>query len=365
MRSRSREFGRLIRRRRRHILAIGFGVAVVVATFALVLPRVADYRDVWDVVRDLSWGWTGALIAVTVLNLVTYAPPWQAALPGLRFRQAFVLAQAASASSYVTPGGGAVGFALSYALLRRWGFPGRAVTLAVALTGIWNQFAVLGFPIVAVALLTLTGGHNALLQIVASIGLAVFVFAASAFAAGLSFPALTRWIGDLAARLATFGLRIIGRGPVPWTGESFVQFRNHAVGLLRRRWHVLTFATLVGHLTVFLVLLTCLRAFGVSVDEVSGIEAFAAWALVRLLGSVPITPGGIGIVELGLTAALVGFGGDNAEVVAAVLVYRFLTIVPTLLCGLLAAATWRRYGRDDEKRRSADPPMPQTGEEIS
>jgi uncharacterized protein (TIRG00374 family) len=111
---------------------------------------------------------------------------------------------------------------------------------------------------------------------------------------------------------------------------------------------MLTLATLVGHLTVFVVLLTCLRAFGVSPDEVSGIEAFAGWALVRLLGGLPITPAGIGVVELGLTGALVGFGGANAEVVAAVLVYRFLTIVPTLILGLLAAATWRRYGRRDE-----------------
>jgi uncharacterized membrane protein YbhN (UPF0104 family) len=30
-------------------------------------------------------------------------------------------------------------------------------------------------------------------------------------------------------------------------------------------------------------------------------------------------------------------------VVAAVLVYRFLTIVPTLVIGLLAGVTWRRY----------------------
>ena len=40
------------------------------------------------------------------------------------------------------------------------------------------------------------------------------------------------------------------------------------------------------------------------------------------------------MVELGLTTALVGFGGGNqAEVVAAVLVYRFLTMVPTLVIG--------------------------------
>ena len=46
---------------------------------------------------------------------------------------------------------------------------------------------------------------------------------------------------------------------------------------------------------------------------------------------------------MGLTGVLVGFGGHNADVVAAVLIYRFLTIVPTLLLGLLAGATWRRH----------------------
>jgi uncharacterized protein (TIRG00374 family) len=130
---------------------------------------------------------------------------------------------------------------------------------------------------------------------------------------------------------------------VTWTGDSFVRFRNEAIDLLRRRWHVLTLATLAGHLTVFLLLLFCLRVFGVSAAEVDLIEAFAAWSLVRLLGSIPITPGGLGIVEVGLTTALVGFGGQNAEVVAAVLVYRFLSIVPTLVLGLLSGATWKRH----------------------
>ena len=48
------------------------------------------------------------------------------------------------------------------------------------------------------------------------------------------------------------------------------------------------------------------------------------------------------MVELGLTGALIGFGGANAGVVAAVLVYRFLTMVPTVGLGLLAAITVRR-----------------------
>jgi uncharacterized protein (TIRG00374 family) len=130
---------------------------------------------------------------------------------------------------------------------------------------------------------------------------------------------------------------------VKWNGSSFVSFRHEAVGLLKRRWHVLTLAVLAGQLTVFLVFFVSLRVLDVSSGEVTAIEAFAAWSLARLLGSIPITPGGLGIVEVGLTTALVGFGGKNAEVVAAVLVYRFLTMVPTLVLGLLAAATWRRH----------------------
>ena len=132
------------------------------------------------------------------------------------------------------------------------------------------------------------------------------------------------------------------REPVTWSGGSFERFRIDVVDLLTRRWHLLTLATLAGSLSVFMVLLVSLRALQVPAAEVSAVEAFAAWALARILGSIPITPGGIGVVELSLTATLIGFGGNNAGVVAAVLVFRFLTMVPTLVLGTVAAAFWRR-----------------------
>jgi uncharacterized protein (TIRG00374 family) len=136
---------------------------------------------------------------------------------------------------------------------------------------------------------------------------------------------------------------------VHWDGESFVRFRHQTVGLIKRRWHVLTLATLAGQLSVFVVLLVCLRILGVHSHQVSGIEAFAAWTFVRLIGSVPITPGGIGIIELGLTGALVGFGGPNDKVVAAVLLYRVVTILPTLILGLVAGALWKRMRPPEAK----------------
>lgn len=328
--------------RRWQLIGIVLGIAVVAATFAFILPRIADYGDAWAVVEGLSWERVVALLLATLLNLATFAPPWMAALPHLGFRRAFVVTQASTASTYLAPGGAAVGVALSYAMLRGWGLAAGPVALAAALTGIWNQFALLGFPVIALALLTLQKEQNTALQTVAMIGLAVFVVAAAGFAVGLSTPRLARLVGNSSARLVNWGLRILRRAPVAWTGDSFVRFRNETIGLLRSRWHVLTLATLAGQLSVFVVFLVSLRVLGVSASEVSTVEAFAAWSLVRLLGSLPITPGGLGVVEVGLTAALVGFGGANAEVVAAVLLYRFLTIVPTLILGLLAGAIWRR-----------------------
>jgi uncharacterized protein (TIRG00374 family) len=341
----------------RTVVGGGLGIAVIVATFVFLLPRIADYRDVWGVVKTLTWRDLALLAGATLLNLATYAPPWMAALPGLHFRQAFVVTQASTASTFVAPGGAAVGMALSFTMFRAWGFVLEPVSLAVAVTGVWNQLALLGFPAIALALLTLTGEGDRALQSAALIGLAIFVVAVAAFAVGLSTPTLARRVGDLAARITSWAMRCIRRGPVTWTGERFVHFRNSANHLLKRRWHVLTLATLAGQLTVFVVLVTCLRVLGIPASDVNVVEAFAAWSLVRLLGSIPITPGGLGVVELGLTTALVGFGGNQPDVVAAVLVYRFLTMVPTLVIGLLAGATWKKH-RPDYLPASAPPPPP-------
>jgi uncharacterized membrane protein YbhN (UPF0104 family) len=293
-------------------------------------------------VQDLSWPWVLALLGVTALNILTFAPPWMAALPGLRFRDALALTQIATALSIVVPAGAAVGIAGAYGILRRWGFHPPEIARAVTLVSLWNQFANLTYPIVAVFLLTATGGDSAVLATAAFIGVAVLGVAITALALVLWSPRMAGDIGDLTASLASWALGLLRRPPVAWGGASFERFRGDAVVLLRRRWHLLTLTTIVGTLNVFLVLLVALRACGIPGSEVSVVEAFAAWSLARILGSFPITPAGVGIVELGLTGALIGFGGSNAGVVAAVLIYRFLTMIPTVVFGLLATFTIRR-----------------------
>jgi putative heme transporter len=331
-------------KRRRRWTRLGLttgGLVVVVATFAFVLPQIATYRDVWAVITGLSAVWIAALAGATVLNLSTFPPPWMAALPGLGYRHAFVMTQASTALSLVVPGGAAVGMAGSYGMLRSWGLESARVARAVTLTGVWNQLATFLFPVIGVALLAGQTDTQPLLGLMALVGAGVFGVLVAGLVLVLWRDRLARDLGDAAARFVSWLRRRIRRGPVSWGGAAFVRFRHDTVGLLRRRWQWLTLATLAGHLTVFIVLVVSLRAVGVDADRVSLAEAFASWSLVRVLGALPITPGGVGVVELGLTGLLVGFGGRSAAVVAAVLLYRFLTVVPTLALGLLGVATWR------------------------
>jgi putative heme transporter len=329
--------------RKKQWITIGVAIAVIGLTFAFILPKIADYRDVWDVIKTLSWQSVLALVGATVLNIVTFAPPWMVCIPKLGFVRALVVTQASTATTYVAPGGAAPGMAVSFAMLRAWRFTSRQVAVTVAVLGVWNQMIIFGSVPFAFALLALVGESDPLLQSFAVGGLVVFAGGIGLFAAIMWSENLARWVGDIAARVTNWVLRIIRKGPVAFGGHSVVGFRNDALDLLRRRWHLITLTTLAGQLSMFLLLFVTVRVLGIGSSELLGVEIFAAWTVAKLIGSIPITPGGIGVVELGLTSLLVAFGAPKADAVAATLVYRTLSVVPTLILGLIAAATWKRF----------------------
>ena len=323
----------------------GLGIAVIVATFVFILPRIADYRSVWNVVNDLSaWDHRAARARDDPQPRdLRAAVDGGAAGPRLPRRRS-VLTLASTASTYVAPGGAAVGMAASFAMLRGVGLPGQPVTIAVAVTGIWNQFAMLGFPIVALVAAHASGTRRtASSRPSRSSGSIVFVVAVAGFVAGLSTPQLAKRVGDARGEARTWASSgSIRRRPVTWPASRSCASGTKTVQLLARRWHVLTARDARGPAHGVPRAARLAPGLRRVVGEVTFVEAFASWSVVRLLGSLPITPGGIGIVEVGLTGALVGFGGHNADVVAAVLVYRFLTIVRDAAPRLLAGATWKK-----------------------
>jgi putative heme transporter len=318
------------------------GVAVVAGVFGFVLPRIASYRDVLDVIARLSWQDAAALVLATILNIATFPPPWMAALPRLGFRRALVLTQASTATASVFPGGEAVGMGFTFAMLRGWGYRRSAIIATVAVLSGLNVIAKVVLPAAALTGLLLTGRENVLLALLTLAGsIAIGVLLGATGVALRSEPS-TRALGDRLDRWRR-RLPLLRRWSSELTlAERLARFRAATFALLRRSWAWLIVWTLAGHLTVFVVLLVALRAVGVPGSEVAVIEAFAAWALTRLLTAVPITPGGLGIVELGLTGALVAAGGSNDNVVAAVLLYRLLTWLPPIAIGAPAALLWRR-----------------------
>ena len=317
---------------------------IVVAVFVFVLPRIADYATVWALVTDISPGWALALAISVVVYVGSFALPWMAAMPGLGFRRATIVTQASTAASIVLPGGDVVGMGTQFAMLRGWGFGADMASLAVLVTGLWNQLVRIGFPVVAVGLLAVTGEVPTDLRIAGAIGAVLFAVVLGAFIGLLASDPLARRIGDLGAKAAMWFMRVIRRPRTFSWGDDAVAFRENSEQLARRRWPHLTVGTVIGHLSSFAVLLVSLRAVGIDHAELTGVECFAVFSLVRLLTAVPITPGGLGVVELGLTGGLVAFGADQEAVVAAVLLYRALTILPVILIGAVCFLFWKRAG---------------------
>ena len=149
-------------------------------------------------------------------------------------------------------------------------------------------------------------------------------------------------VGIVTGRWMSALRRFVHRGPVAGWDLAVVKFRARVIGLVRERWISLTFWTLVGHLSLYAVLVVTLRQVGVSDDEVGWAEILAVFAFARLLTAIPLTPGGLGIVELALISGLTAAGGDHAQVVASVLVYRVLTYVIPIPFGLVTYVYWRR-----------------------
>jgi uncharacterized membrane protein YbhN (UPF0104 family) len=329
------------RHRGRRAAAVLVAVALAGATFLLVLPRIAAYSSVGSTLSGLTWPWIAALVAATLVNIMTFAPPWMVLLPRLGLMRAVSLTQASTAFSSIIPGGAPVGMAASFTMLRSWGFEGRPVGLAVSLTGVWNQLSVFAFPVIAAAFLATEGGGSRSLAVLAAVGVAMFAAIVALVALVLLHPRLAFRTGEFASRLAGRFNRLRGRAAPTWDGTVWGRFRVETLELLRHRWVALTVATVVNQMTGYLMFELSVRAVGISVAQVSVAESFAAWSIGRLLISLPLTPGGIGVVELGLTGSLIAFGGPNDKVVAGVLLYRALSILPTVLAGAIALATWR------------------------
>jgi uncharacterized protein (TIRG00374 family) len=142
--------------------------------------------------------------------------------------------------------------------------------------------------------------------------------------------------------VASWFRRLRHKPPVTTWGEGAARFRRDTIVLVRHRWLRLSLMTVLSQVALFFVLLLSLRHLGVSEEEVSTAEAFAVYAFSRLLSAIPITPGGVGVIDLGYIGGLSTFHrAEEAAIVAAVLLFRTLTFGIQIPVGGFTYVIWR------------------------
>jgi uncharacterized membrane protein YbhN (UPF0104 family) len=228
-------------------------------------------------------------------------------------------------------------------MLSSWGVSTADYVLYTMVSGIWNVFARLGLPVLALLVLMTASRPGAGLIVAAGAGLALLTAAAAGLGLLLHSESFALRAGRVLQRMVAVACRLARRPIPPDVAGWLPDFRGRAGALIAARGWRITAATAASNLTLWLVLLACLRGVGLSQAQVPWQTSLAAFAFVRLLTVLPVTPGGLGITELGLIGALVAAAGHqaSAQVTAAVLLYRTVTYLPPIPLGAIACLIWR------------------------
>jgi uncharacterized membrane protein YbhN (UPF0104 family) len=333
------------------IARIVLSLAVIGFVFLAVMPRVTDYSAAWASMKDVGWLAIVILLVVTILHLGMYWPQMVASLPGLTLAQAAVSNQTSTGVANTVPGGGVIAVGVSYSMCRSWGFSDAQIALSTMVTFVWNVFAKLALPVIALVLLLVAGRATGGMLIATLGGVGLLGAAIGVLALMLWKEAFARQVSLALGSVHGLWLRLIRRPRTSDWGEAGVRFRGHGIRLVGARWRSLTLSTLAGNLTLFLILLIALRSVGVAGTELTWTEILGVFAVVRLLSTFPITPGGIGFVELGYIGGLVLAAGPHpgvsapefhAQIAAAVLIFRVLTYAVPIPIGAFTYLVWNR-----------------------
>jgi uncharacterized membrane protein YbhN (UPF0104 family) len=326
----------------RRLIGPVFSLVLVGAVFFWFLPQFTDLADVWASVQAMTAVEITVLVLAAVWNLATYQFVMVSTMPGLTLRQATVSTETTTAVSNTLLGGAAIAMGLTYSMNSSWGFSRNRTSVGLLVSGLWNNFVKLGMPVLALALLAFQARPDTGRVIAGLLGLAGLAAGSVALWLLLRSRESAARLGRGSARVANALLRLVRRPPVQGWDKATTKFRDRTVLLLRARWPWITLATLISHLSLFVVLLLALRFCGVPASDVGWVEAFAVFAFARLLTAIPFTPGGVGVIELALITGLSAAGGARSAVAAGVLVFRVLTFVLPIPLGVLTYLFWQR-----------------------
>jgi uncharacterized protein (TIRG00374 family) len=157
-------------------------------------------------------------------------------------------------------------------------------------------------------------------------------------------------LGERFGRVLNWARGLVRRPPGEQVGQAVVRFRFDVLDTVRAHWAGLSALVLLREISTYLVLLTSLRALGAQRVDLTAIEVFAVYTVVRLATLVEITPGNVGISEALYISALTwaADGQDADTIVAAVFVFRMFTYLGPILLGGICSGVLARMFRGQE-----------------
>lgn len=316
--------------------------AAVLALTALVLygvaPAVVSVLGAWPRVRDLHWWWLLAMLAAQVGSLACL---WhlQALAIGTHDHRTIATSQlAGGALGRVIPGGAATAAAAQFGMLAGAGIPRTAIATGLAVATALQVAALCLLPLLALPAVIFGLGVPGTLLETAALGLGLFaVMMVVGFVLARS-ESILRWVGRTAV---TIGHRLPGRAhPGDDLPDRLLAHRNEVLARLGSRLPSAAGASIGRWL---LDLLTLVAAVVALESGASLWLVLLAYVGAQLLGQIPVTPGGIGVVEAALTATLTLAGLTAGEAAIATLAYRLASYWLMIPAGLVAWVVHRRH----------------------
>jgi uncharacterized protein (TIRG00374 family) len=329
-------------------LSITVTVIVLVVVFGFVIPQLADYKDILGFVSEIPVTTWLVLAASSIAFLLAYPIVLMQAIRTLRFREAFTSHMAGTAVTNSVPSGGAIALALNYTMYLSWGITPHAVSAGLLAAGVWDWLARIALPVLAVIGLAAIGETLRWMWLV-SIGGVLFVSLALFLLVWLTRneAAAKRFAGWLDG-IAGWVFKKIHRSK-PDVFAIVMQFRDDLNGIITDRAWRLTAATIWNHATMTAVFVVSVYAVGVDRDVVPIPWVVLAFTLGRFVVMIPVSPGGLGLVELGWIGLLTlgwktaspSIPVDAALISAGVLLFRALTLLPPIPIGIVTGLYWR------------------------
>jgi uncharacterized protein (TIRG00374 family) len=319
---------------KRSILIALAGLAIYV-----VFPEITEVMASWPRLSTLEPAWFAVAVGAQTAHWICTFALQRMALRTKAWFPVVTSQLAGNSISLIMPGGAAAGAAVQFRMLITSGTRTSDTVgglAAFSLLGIGGLFAlpVFALPVILAGSPVDRGLYNA--AIIGSIGFALF---AAFSAVVLVTDAPLRWTGRTVQRIRNVVMR--RRPPMTNLDRTFLRERDQIRTVLGRQWWQAVLLS-AGRLGLdYLTLLASVRATG-SHPRPSLI--LVAYAAAGIIGLIPITPGGLGIVEASLTGLLVLAGMSSGSALLATLTYRLASYWLPLALGPLAYGLFRyRY----------------------